>query len=265
MGTLFDSLQLNFDTSKFGEALDPMGDLQITIDQSYPLVRKWQYDAIANNETSSSLYFRNPVGNVVNSIIATMNSTFIFCNTYGILSNANVTVSGLVNTANTFLIHTQRISGVSASPNTLEPDFFTSTGYGQIAFQMVSKFEGISNNSPVLGSMTSLFVEGDLITYSNRLAADAVELKNSLVQIGAIPPYTYASNLSSIRITQILDTMNAANTLMYDRYTNDKRYFGKILALANSYDQMIKYSAFNDLSAHLINNYVGTDKLKKNL
>lgn len=263
MGTLYDSLQLNFDTSKFGEALDPMGDLQVRIDESYPVIQKWQYDAIANNQTSSSLYFRNPVANVVNSIISTISSANTFIYGFGILANANVVISGLSNTANTFLIHTQRVSGVSSSPNTLEPDFFTATGYGQIAFSLVSKFEGISNNSPILGSMTSLFVEDDLLTYSNELSAASLELKNSIVAVGF--PYTYVSNLSSIRITQILNTMNAANNFMYERYTNDKGYFGRVLALANNYDQMIKYSAFNDLSAHLVNNYVGTDKLKNNL
>lgn len=263
MGILYNSLQLNFDTSKFGDALDPMGDLKIRIDENYPLIQKWQYDAIANNQTSSSLYFKNPVVNVVNSIISTVSSANTFLQTYGILANANVTIAGLVNTANSFLVHTQRVSGVSTSPNTLQPDFFTAKGYGEIAFSLVSKFEGISNNSPILGSMTSLFIEGDLLTYSNKLSADVLELKNSIVAVGF--PYTYQSNLSSIRITQILDTMNAANTLMYDRYTNDIQYFGRLLNLANNYDQMIKYSSFGDLDAHLISNYIGTDKLKNNL
>jgi len=263
MGTLFNSLQLNFDTSKFGEALDPMGDLQIGIDEKYPLIQKWQYDALANNQTSTSLYFKNPVANVVNSIISTVSSANTFLQIFGILANANVTIAGLMNTANTFLVHTQRVSGVSTSPNTAEPDFFTAKGYGEIAFSLVSKFEGISNNSPILGSMTSLFVEGDLITYSNELAAASIELKNSIVAVGF--PFTYASNLSPIRITEILNTMNAANNFMYDRYTNDKQYFGRLINLSNNYNEMIKYSSFGDLDAHLISNYIGTDKLLKNL
>lgn len=263
MGTLYNSLQLNFDTSKFGEALDPMGDLQDRIDENYPLVLKWQYDAIANNQTSTSLYFKNPVANVVNSIISTVSSANTFLQVFGILANANVTIAGLVNTANTFLVHTQRVSGVETSPNTAEPDFFTSKSYGEVAFSLVSKFEGISNNSPILGSMTSLFVEDDLIKYSNELSAASIELKNSIVAVGF--PFTYASNLSSIRITQILDTMNAANNFMYDRYTNDKQYFGRLVHLSNNYFEMIKYSSFGDLDAHLISNYIGTDKLLKNL
>jgi hypothetical protein len=263
MGKLYDSLQLNFDTSKFKEALDPMNDLQERIDERYPLVRKWQYDAIANNEISSSLYFKNPVINVVNSIISTVSSANGFLFSFGILANANVSISNLANTANAFLEHTQRVSGVKTSPNTAEPDFFTAKGKGEIAFSLVSKFEGVSNNSPILGSMTSLFIGDDLENIQTQLASGLTDLRNSIVAVGF--PFTYQSNLSSVRITEILNTVNVANTLMYERYTSDIQYFGRLRNLTNNYTEIIRYSSFGDLDSHLISEYIGTDKLLKNL
>jgi hypothetical protein len=42
---IFNSLQLNFDTTKFGNALDPMNNLTDKIVQSQAPLKKWQYDA----------------------------------------------------------------------------------------------------------------------------------------------------------------------------------------------------------------------------
>lgn len=58
MGTLFDSLQLNFDTTKFGDALDPRGTLQRDIILSSPPLTKWQYDAVATNNVDRTTYLK---------------------------------------------------------------------------------------------------------------------------------------------------------------------------------------------------------------
>ena len=50
MGKLFDTLELNFDTTKFGNALDPRNNLNDKIVQSQAPLKKWQYDAVANME-----------------------------------------------------------------------------------------------------------------------------------------------------------------------------------------------------------------------
>lgn len=263
MGKLFDTLELNFDTSKFGNALDPMNNLNDKIVQSQAPLKKWQYDAVANNQTSKSLYMQNPLANTINEIISYANNMYVLCNTYSILANANSSSANLVNTCIDFLTHTDRISGVQESSNSARPDFYTATGFGSMVFRLVSKYEGIGNNTPVLGSMTSLFTKDDLVTYSVSLQAASIDIKNSLVISGF--PSIYSSNLTSQRISEIVNIISSANTFMSTRMNHDINFFGNIKAVSNNMANISRFSGFTDLTAHLIDNYVGTDTLKNNL
>jgi len=263
MGKIFDSLKLNFDTTKFGNALDPLNNLEERNLQMPAPLKKWQYDAIANNQTSKSLYMKNPLANTINEIISYANNMYVLCNTYTILANANTSAANLVSTCTEFLSHTNRISGLEQSTNNALPDFYTATGFGSVVFRVVNKYEGVGNNTPVLGSMTSLFIEDDLVTYSTILQAASIELKNSLVVSGF--PFSYSSNLSSQKIGQIVDSINVANNLMSTRMHHDINFFGNIRAISNGISDMARFSGFTDLTAHLVDNYVGTDKLKNNL
>lgn len=261
---LFDSLGLNFDTSKFGDALDPKNNLDDVILYTQPILRKWQYDAVVNNETDASLYLKNPLANVINAISVTANNIYNRTNTYSFLANANSASANVVTSANNFFRHTQRISGVEATTNLALPDLSTASGYGQQAFMLISKFEGVSNNTPVLGSMTSLFVEDDLVTYSVKLDAAYGDIVNGTVYVAGLPGY-YASNLSSSRITEIVDLLSNITNFMDTRRNHDVAFFGKIRNLSNNVTNITRFSSFNDLSAHLVENYIGTDKLKNNL
>jgi hypothetical protein len=265
MGTLFDSLQLNFDTSKFGDALDPKGTLSEEILLTTPPLTKWQYDAVAANNVARTTYLKNPLANVVNTIISTANTLYLSTNTYFYLPNANGAVYNLETAANNFFRHTQRLSGLEVSSNSALPDFFSATSYGRSVFPILSKFEGVANTTPILGSMTSLFIEGDLITYSVQLESVRIELQNSINTIGALPPYTYSSNLSSARITQIVTLINNVTNLMNTRRTHDINFFGRVIAVSNNYMEISRYSGFADVEAFLIENYVGTETLKNNL
>ncbi len=262
---LFESLNLVFDTAKFGNALDPRENLEDTIIQTPPLLRKWQYEAIVNGETSPTLYLKNPLANVINAISITANNIYNSTNTFLYLANANSAAANVVTAANNFFRHTQRLSGVETSTNLALPDFSTATGYGYQAFMLVSKFEEVSNNTPILGSMTSLFVEDDLLTYSVQLNQAYTDLVNSIVTIGALPPYTYSSNLSVSRIQEIVGLLSNTSNFMDTRRNHDVAFFGNVIRLSNNYIAMTKFSGFTDLTAHLVENYVGTDKLKNNL
>jgi hypothetical protein len=113
--------------------------------------------------------------------------------------------------------------------------------------------------------MTSLFIQGDLITYSVQLESVRIELQNSINTIGALPPYTYSSNLSSARITQIVTLINNVTNLMNTRRTHDINFFGRVIAVSNNYMEISRYSGFADVEAFLVENYVGTETLKNNL
>ena len=267
---IFDSLGLNFNTSKFGDALDPLGNIQDNNRVMPAPIRKWQYDAIVNNEVSETLYLKNPIANVINSISVTANSLYVTVNTYNGLSPVSVlpeiraVSANLVNTCNSFFRHTQRLSGLEVTTNLAKPDLSTAQGYGKQAIDILSKFEDVGNNSPILGSMTSLFVEDDLLTYYSGIQNFAVELSNSITFVSGLPGY-YASSLQASRIAEIASYIESANTFMNTREQHDINFYGNIRKLSNNYISMLKYSGFTDLGAHLVENYIGTDKLKEKL
>jgi hypothetical protein len=264
MKPLYESLQLNFNTSKFGNALDPKNNMDEVVLYTQPLIRKWQYDAIVNDQTDRTLYLKNPLANVINTIALTANTIYLSTNTFLYLPNANSAVANLEIAANNFFRHTQRLSGVEVSTNLALPDFSMATGFGQQVLTVISKFESVTNNAPILGSMTSLFVEEDLLTYSADLSVAQRDLTNSIIFVAGLPGY-YASNLSVTRINQIVQLIEDTASFMNTRRTHDVAFYGRVRNMANSINEISRFTAFNDLSAHLVEKYVGTDKLKNNL
>ena len=256
---LYSNLNLNFDETKFGNALDPRGTIPELVTITTPPITKWQYDALTANNVSRTLYLKNPLANVTNTIAVTANAIYVIVNTYSILSNANSASANLVSSANAFFRHTQRLSGLEVTANSALPDFFSATSYGRSVFPILAKFEGVANNTPILGSMTSLFIENDLVKYSIDLSAAQIELQNSLVASG-LPP-SYSSNLSSTRLTQIVNLLNDTSNLMSTRIQHDINFFGKIVQLSNNYFEISRYSGFGDIESYLVENYVGTQTL----
>ena len=231
MSDIFNYLNFNFDTSKLGVALDPENNLESGTKKTIPIIPKWQYDAIAGNQVSTSNYLKNPVANVTQSIRDTSN-TIITLTTGNvdltqILSMAN-TISGFsINTGDEFspvyvytrgrcedfLSHTNNVAGVTISTSETFPDFFTASGIGKLVFSIVSKYEGITDNRPILGSMTSLFVGPDLEGNLSQMIVATNDIRNSITTTGGETP-SFGSNLTAIRKAQILTLLtNVATTI----------------------------------------------------
>lgn len=287
MGKLYDSLNFDFERSKLGSALDPENNLETGVRRSVPVLPKWQYDALANNETSNELYVKNPVKDVTQSIRNTANSisaVSISGGTIASIKSAANTITGyftntgteespvLVYTsgsAETFISHTNRISGVVDSTDPLLPDFNTATGYGQLVFSIVSKYENVLDNTPILGSFTSLFIGPDLEAKLNLLAPLPLEIEESIfVSSGEgteLSPYVYDSDLSLTRQEEILEIVTSTSTLLNARRTHDVNFFLKCKTMSENYNKLAKFSNFNALTLHLVENFIGTETLKSKL
>ena len=59
MTRLIDNLGLNFSNEKFNEALDPYGNLNKSLIKTPSPYKKWQFDAVANDDING--YFKNPM------------------------------------------------------------------------------------------------------------------------------------------------------------------------------------------------------------
>ena len=272
--TLYTNLELNFDVTKFGDALDPNANIKENNYYVRPPIMKWQYDAIVNKQTANTLYLQNPVANVVTSIqtgiygfYQTINNYNFYLQTYpgagaSFLPTIRPLAWNLSNTCNSFFNHTQRLSGLQSSTNTALPDFYSASGLGRTVSPILAKFEGVANNVPVLGSMTSLFVKDDLLVYSAQVASAYNSVLNSITLY--TPPLGsayYTSSLSDSEISGFVDVISRANTFMAQRQQHDINFFGKITELSNNYTEMMKYSGLGDLEAYMIKNYIGKQTL----
>jgi hypothetical protein len=275
MGSLYSALNLNFDVTKFGNALDPNQNI---VENNYyvrPPITKWQYDAITNKQTANTIYLQNPVSSLVTTIQTGIYGVYQTLNTYNyylqtypgtggssLLSTIRPLSWNLSNTCNSFFNHTQRLSGIQSTTNTALPTFSSATGLGRSVSPILAKFEGVANNVPVLGSMTSLFVKDDLLVYSAQVASAYTEVLNSisLYTPGIGNPY-FISSLSAGAESALADVIARANTFLVQREQHDIAFFGKITELSNNYMQMMNYSGFGDLEAYLIKNYIGTQTL----
>lgn len=287
MGTIYDSLNFNFDRSKLGDAIDPEQNILTGVRKSIPIIPKWQYDAIANNEVSNTLYVKNPVRDVTQSIRNTANSISSVASAGGtigsIRSAANQIAGFLTNvgteespeyvytpgSAETFISHTNRISGVVESTDENLPDFYTAVGMGQLVFSIVSKYENITDNTPILGSLTSLFIGSDLETRLNLLIPTVTEIEESITLDSGTgtpeDPFVYTTTLSEARQNQILELISSTNSLLNDRRTHDVNFFLRCKTINNQYTSLGKFSNFSALTLHIIENFTGTDNLKSKL
>lgn len=274
MGKLYSDLNLNFDVNKFGDALDPNKNIVQNNYYVRPPVTKWQYDAIINKQTANTIYLQNPVSSVVTTIqtgiygfYQTINSYNYYLQTYpgsgsSLLPTIRPLAWNLSNTCNSFFNHTQRISGIQGTANAALPTFASASGLGRSVSPILAKFEGVANNVPMLGSMTSIFVKDDLLVYSAQITSAYTDVLNSITLFtpGIGNPY-YTSTLTAGAESALADIISRANTFMAQREQHDISFFGRITELSNNYMEMMSYSGFGDLESYLVKNYIGTQTL----
>ena len=282
MASIFNRLGFNFDATKFGDALDPTGDLEEKLTNLPSPLLKWQFDAVANSDVSG--YVQNPVSNVTITIKSTANS-MINVASNAALSNIVAISQNLtgyvINTGDEFdpvyvfiegecdkfKNHTDRISGVAETIDASLPDFGSALGVGELMLMLTNKYDGIINNTPVLGSFTSIFVEPDLLTYQTIFANDVERVNNSIVLVSddGMGNVVYGSTLSSSELSGIVNNITQIYNTLSTRRTHDVNYYNNAQLVVNDFTKISQYSQFSPLKLYLVENYTGTDKLKNQL
>ena len=264
MAKIFTRLGYDFNSEKFGDANDPTGELEASLERIKPLLHKWQFDALANNDVSG--YLQNPLANTTISMnsYATSMKNFASTVTFDIAGNAKMigVSTSLVSEISAFQAHCNRISGVTATTDPTLPDFESALGIGEFVQLIVSSYDGIMNNTPVLGSMTSLFVQSELSANLITLTSDSATLNatftNSL-------PGGSNSLITIVSNDAICNNINSVTSFLSTRRTADVNYYGKARDLVDDYGKLSRFTAFSPLKLYLTENYVGTDKLKSKL
>jgi hypothetical protein len=237
------------------------------------LLQPWQEADLISDEVEQ--YFVNPVSNTINVIWSTSNtiSNLSFSNV--ITGTINVTfnnpgVSNIMNPAlmvvrdvtqniaNSFMIHTDRISNVMPLDFDVDlPHYETAIGFGKIIMYIVNQTDNIQNNSPLIGSFSSLFVANTLSDYSNTFVSISNVYLGSIVNGNSSLSLTDANEFSNAA-NQVSNTMTTYRQKDFDFFTNSQM-------IVDRYNKASEFNRIGQTELFLINNYIGTTNLKNNL
>ena len=246
---------------------DPNGDI-LTLSantvahlNSMPaFIDSWQAQDIANNTVGG--YYQNPVASNTSSIMTISQTMKIVANTGASQNIANcdliiTAANGLYNTATSFLAHTNRISGVTpfVGQDVENPYYDTAMGLGKTALYITNQTDNITNTSPILGSFTSILIGPQMSSANVTLANNLVTLTNGVT----------ANNLTQPQITQILADISSANTLLFSQQAADVTYYTNLRTFVDKYNSVKKFTNMGETETYLVNNFVGTDKIKERI
>jgi hypothetical protein len=287
--SIFQRLGYNF--SDPDGVVEPLTSSAIKyLDTFPPLVKDWQKGDLANNEVDS--YFKNPVANIVYIIRDTSNTliTLLSANTSTntnavtgttstintIFVNANTNLLNIAtNTSGLFLIHTDRMSGVSPPnlPNTddltfaqvsQQPHYQTALGIGRVLLILTHQTDSVNNSAPVLGSFTSLFVANTLGNLSNSLNTYYDLINNSITVTGSgtqADPFVRNSNLILSTVQTIENTIIDIQSTMNTRREHDINFYANSQNVFSDLASINQFSQTGEVQKMLINDFIGTPKL----
>lgn len=245
--------RLGFPASMANNTIDFSKDTQNSLNNMPQILTTWQMEDIANNTTTG--YFQNPVSANVNLLISLVSNIYVTANNKGYTEIADAANNIIYNnTLVYFNEHTDRLSGVEpVSANTVHlPHFQTCIGLGKALTYLVYQSDGISNNAVMMGSFGSLYTNDDLVTYYNTLSSD-----NALINGAGI--------LTPTQNTVIAANVASLNTYITNAITQDINYFANCNTLIADYNSVKGFGHMGDTEKDLVNNLVGTEKLKSRI
>jgi hypothetical protein len=268
--SVFARLNYSFDDAKFGDSIYLTDQAKKFLELAPPDVTEWQQNDIADDVVSRSRYYVNPTADVCSTLLANANIIFESANsdpanTFTQTGAGNAAMD-LANTTALFITeiiafksHTDNISGltIATSNSTTIPQFDSVVSIGQQLLTLTNTTDGISNSTPMLGSLTSLFIGDDLannnlIIHTDRLAMDAAN-------VGGI------SSLTANQINLIITHVQTANTLVSTRRYHDWNFYEKSYQILSDYYFVKKFTNMGNTSTYLVNNLIGTDLIKTNI
>jgi hypothetical protein len=244
------------------------------------MLNDWQSQDIADSNVGG--YFKNPTAIAVTGIKnkcttifslpagivgANSGATTLFAN---IALNAN-SICSTNGEADLFIAHTNRISGaapITADTATL-PHYDTAMGIGKTILYMTNKTDNIEDNSPIMGSFTSILIVDTLETSNTTITPYYNQIANSLTSVtSGTPPdevTTHTSNLTYSIVRTIDQQIATINYTLKRRREHDVNYYNNAKTMVENYQTLKQFSNIGGSENTLINNYIGTDKLLSRL
>jgi len=253
-----------------------------------PVITTWQAQDIANNSVGG--YTFNPVSNSIHWMSNTANTLSVYSPIVGNSDAISLLISRIQSNcaylsignetysqnALTFLYHTDRLSNIRTQADDAAAHIDgTNLPYYQIAIQaaksatyIVNQTDGIANNSVMLGSFTSILEANQINQLANTLYTNSKTLISTLTLIpvgeGMGSDY-YRSNISLSVATTIASNFANVVGIMTERETADKAFYLNLKNLITNYNTTKQYTNLGDSQNLLLNNYIGTPKLKSRI
>ncbi|NCA22789.1 MAG: hypothetical protein EBS86_16855, partial [Crocinitomicaceae bacterium] len=172
---------------------------------------------------------------------------------------------GLANTANVFIEHTNRLTGITpfVGSDQVNPYLDQAISYGKTALYITNQTDSIKNTSPIMGSFTSLLIGKQITDNLNTIIAFSQEIDASIINRN--DANTIASTLSRERVQTMNLYMRAANTFLNTRMSSDINYYGNLKNFIDKYNQTKKFTKLGETEEYLYMNFVASDKLKSRI
>ncbi len=287
MPSVFGRLTYNFDDTKYGDAFYLTTETKNYLNTSPLEIKTWQKNDLANGNIQNTNYFKNPVINVTNTIISTVNTfNVVFANVVSFDSAPTLNLVFAYQTIGTlelelakYKTHTSNVAGVNDSTQTVTgdgasiidyPDYKKSVGLGQQLLQLVNVTDGVQNASPLLGSMTSLFIGDELASNLTIITSDLQALNATIRQVvvvgGGDPPSNtfYYSNITAANANTIMSHFATANTMLRVRREHDWDFYRNGVSIVNDYFKVDSLGRLGNTQSYLVNNLIGTDRYISN-
>ena len=275
---IYNRLGLNFDTEKFGEA-NVLGEKTLNfLKVSRTNLETWQYNDIANNTSSRVDYFQNPMSancaNIKTSInsIVTFSTSDDYANSWPNASyeaeQLNLISNNLLIAIDQYKTHTDNISGLNIYMTSADiPCYDMIMSIGTEILRLTVSQEDLANASPMLGSMTSLFVGPELANSVIELYTDEATINANTTLV--IDPETMTGNLvcnlTANIVNVIITHVTTAYNLVEGRRSHDWTFYQNSKNVLDDLMMVDRFSRIGNTQSYIINNYIGTEKLKTSI
>lgn len=265
MSTIYS--RLGIDTTKLANNVQQLSSSANSyINLVPPMLESWQITDMATNNSNG--YFKNPVTEIANTVASTANTILVMCSPVPELNAITEAATTMVAAKEYFIGHTNRMSNVEQiSPKTsVLPHYDTAIIVSKSVMTLVGQTDGVQNNAPMLACFTSIMTGNTLTQKSNTLLTYPSVIQHSInVWTDDSLNTYYSSNLSPTIIAEVVSLMNDVESIYVDYPAADVATYNTYRTIQSEVNTHRLLSSRGQTEEHLIQNLIGTDKLKTRL
>jgi hypothetical protein len=270
--TFLSQLNYNFDTTKFGTAVDPNGTLTENLNKAHPILSTATastYSIAVANNTANSTYFQNPVAAVCGSLASTIatiynliynaytevsvdngDDTYSTTDTYlyrtsQLTSDYNLIIQELTATDNnthhtplsynTFISHTNRLSNLDQSNSAHRPDFTSGLSACQTVQKIVHQTESnLTDSTTIAGLGLGCFTSLFIGTDLTNHLTTLNNIYNTAHTLFATEPVSSQTTAMDNCYNSFIAEMGALITLVQTQRQADENFYYNANAIATS-------------------------------